>query len=90
MLRAFHCILSLIVCSQHFSNLKTTEEESVPNKTGRRGSQVSLPSPVPEDTEAAGSSDSKETSDTRMSVNLFRSNIFTLLLLLLTDGRNCV
>lgn len=51
----------------------------MPNKTGRRGSQVSLPSPVPEDTEAAGSSDSKETSDTRMSVILFRSNIFTLL-----------
>lgn len=62
----------------------------MPNKTGRRGSQVSLPSPVPEDAEAAGSSDSKETSDTRMSVILFRSNIFTLLLLLLTDGRNCV
>lgn len=54
----------------------------MPKKTGRRGSQVSLTSPVPEDTEAAGSSDSKETSDTRMSVILFRSNIFNNLGLL--------
>ncbi|XP_075959343.1 biorientation of chromosomes in cell division 1-like 1 [Anarhichas minor] len=42
-----------------------TEEESGPKKIARRGSQVSLPSPVPEDTEAAGGSDSKETADTR-------------------------
>ncbi|XP_038555463.1 biorientation of chromosomes in cell division protein 1-like 1 isoform X2 [Micropterus salmoides] len=41
-----------------------TEEESGPKKTGRRGSQVNLPSPVPEDAEAAGSSNSKETTDT--------------------------
>ncbi|XP_070693208.1 biorientation of chromosomes in cell division protein 1-like 1 [Pempheris klunzingeri] len=41
-----------------------TEDESEPKKSGRRGSQVSLPSPVPEDTEAAGSSDSKEAADT--------------------------
>lgn len=32
-------------------------------------SQVDLPSPVLEDTEAAGSSDSKETADTRTSVS---------------------
>ncbi|KAI3351559.1 hypothetical protein L3Q82_020393, partial [Scortum barcoo] len=42
-----------------------TEEEGGKKKIGRRGSQVNLPSPVPKDTEAAGSSDSKETTDTR-------------------------
>ncbi|KAG8003861.1 Aurora kinase B [Nibea albiflora] len=45
---------------------ESTEEESVPKKISRRGSEVSLPSPVPEDAEAAGSSDSKATSDSRM------------------------
>ncbi|XP_078117531.1 biorientation of chromosomes in cell division 1-like 1 [Sander vitreus] len=44
---------------------ETTEEESGPRKIARRGSQVNLPSPVPENTEAAGSSDSKPTTDTR-------------------------
>ncbi|KAF1384980.1 hypothetical protein PFLUV_G00125850 [Perca fluviatilis] len=43
---------------------ETTEEESGPRKIARRGSQVNLPSPVPENTEAAGSSDSKPTTDT--------------------------
>lgn len=38
----------------------------MPKKISRCGSEVSLPSPAPEDTEAAGSSDSKETTDSRM------------------------
>ena len=54
----------------------------MPKKTGRRGSQVSLTSPVPGDIEAAGSADAIDTSDTRMSVILFRSNIFNNLGLL--------
>ncbi|XP_054453105.1 biorientation of chromosomes in cell division protein 1-like 1 [Anoplopoma fimbria] len=42
-----------------------TEEESGPKKIAQQGSEVNPPSPVPEDTEAAGGSDSKETTDTR-------------------------
>ncbi|XP_032383428.1 biorientation of chromosomes in cell division protein 1-like 1 isoform X2 [Etheostoma spectabile] len=44
---------------------ETMEEESGPRNIAQQGSQVNLPSPVPENTEAAGSSDSKPTTDTR-------------------------
>uniref|UniRef100_A0A4W6FD61 Uncharacterized protein n=1 Tax=Lates calcarifer TaxID=8187 RepID=A0A4W6FD61_LATCA len=45
-----------------------TEEENEQKKTGQQGSQVHLPTPVPEDTEVAGNSDSKETTDIRKPV----------------------
>lgn len=51
-----------------FQNFQSIEEESTTKKSGRRGSQVSLPTPVREDTETAGSSDSEETADTRKFV----------------------
>ncbi|XP_034739772.1 biorientation of chromosomes in cell division protein 1-like 1 isoform X2 [Etheostoma cragini] len=44
---------------------ETIEEESGPRNIAQQGSQVNLPSPVLENTEAAGSSDSKPTTDTR-------------------------
>lgn len=51
------------------SKLQNSEEESGMKKAEEPESQVDLPSPVLEDAEAAGSSDSKETADTRTSVS---------------------
>lgn len=54
---SFYCDCILLFIILFFQNLQGTEEEGGPKKSGRRGSQTSLPSPAAEDREGAGSSD---------------------------------
>lgn len=69
-----------------FCFFQRTDEESEPKKSSGQGSPVNLPTPVLEDVEAAESSDSKDTADTRKFVFKFKSyNMCLLSLLSLND-----